>query len=165
MKRLLLLRHAKSSWADAGLSDFDRPLNERGLQAAPLVGRFMRKRKLRPDLVLCSPAERARHTASLVREAAGFDAPLRYDERIYEATAARLLEVVSQIEEDAAEVLLVGHNPGLEELLARLTGEPRHMPTAALARVLLDTEKWGKVREHAGLFELFIKPKELGAGG
>jgi len=155
------MRHAKSSWGDGSLADFDRPLNERGLKAAPLVGRFMRKQKLRPDLILCSPAERARQTVSLVVEAAGLGVPLRYDERIYEATSARLVEVVSQIEEDAGEAMLVGHNPGLEVLLERLTGESRRMPMAALARVALDVEKWSKVRDGAGRVELFVKPREL----
>jgi phosphohistidine phosphatase len=161
LKRLLLLRHAKSSWADASLADFDRPLNERGLRAAPLVGRLMRKRKLGPDVIICSPAERARQTAALVIEAAKFSAPLRFDERIYEATPARLVEVVSQAEEGAGEVLLVGHNPGLEGLLELLTGEPRSMPTAALARVALGIEKWGRLREGAGRVELFVRPKDI----
>jgi phosphohistidine phosphatase len=161
LKRLLLLRHAKSSWADASLADFDRPLNERGLRAAPLVGRFMRKRKLDPDVIICSPAERARQTAALVIEAAKLSAPLRFDERIYEATPARLVEVVSQAEEGAGEVLLVGHNPGLEGLLELLTGESRSMPTAALARVALGIEKWGRLCEGAGRVELFVRPKDI----
>ena len=155
------MRHAKSSWADGSLADFDRPLNERGRKAAPLVGRFMRRQRLRPDLILCSPAERARQTATLVAEAAALAAPLRYDERIYEATPMRLAEVVSQVEEGAGELLLVGHNPGLEGLLELLTGESQHMPTAALARLLLDIEKWGRLREGAGRVELFVRPKEL----
>jgi phosphohistidine phosphatase len=163
MKRLLLLRHAKSSWNDAGLADFDRPLNERGLRAAPLMGRFMRERKLRPDLVLCSPAQRARQTAALLAEAAGLSAPLRYDGRIYEATAARLVEVLSQAEEEAREILLVGHNPGLEELLALLTGEARRMPTAALACIELDTDNWAKLAARSGRLEWHVKPKELEA--
>src|SRR5215210_125891 len=117
MKTLLLLRHAKSSWSDPMLRDFDRPLNERGLKAAPLVGRFMRKRKIQPGLVLGSPAERARQTAALVAEAAQLTAAQRFDERIYEASAIRLLEIISQIEETVDEAMLVGHNPGLEELL------------------------------------------------
>ena len=161
MKRLILLRHAKSGWGAASLADFDCPLNERGLRAAPLVGRFMRKRKLAPDLVLCSPAERARQTAALVAEAAKLAAPIRYDERIYEATPARLAEVVSQVEEGADEILLVGHNPGLEGLLEMLSGESRSFPTAALACVALDIEKWSKLREGAGRVELFVKPKEI----
>jgi len=161
MKRLLLLRHAKSSWAEPGLADFDRPLNERGLRAAPLVGRFLRRRKIRPDLVLSSPAERARRTAALVSEAAVLDAPTRYDERIYEATPEALVEVVSQVEEGADEVLLVGHNPGMEELIILLAGERRPMPTAALARVELEVEKWSKVRAGSGRLELHVTPREL----
>ena len=163
MKRLLLLRHAKSSWSDPRLADFARPLNERGLRAAPLMGRHLRERKVRPDLVLCSPAERARQTASLVTEAAGLAAPLRYDERIYEATAARLVEVVSQAEEGAGSLLLVGHNPGMEELLELLTGEARRMPTAALACVRLDTDEWARLAPRSGRLEWHVKPKELEA--
>lgn len=161
MKKLFLLRHAKSSWADATRADFDRPLNERGQHAAPLIGRYMRERKLRPDLIISSPAERARATAALVIKAAGIDTPLRYDERIYEATCARLFEIVSQIEDAAGEVLLVGHNFGLEELLERLTGEARHMATATLALVTLDIEKWSKLRDRCGRIELFVKAKDL----
>ena len=161
MKRLLLLRHAKSSWAEAGLEDFERPLNERGLRAAPLVGHYLLAQKIRPDLILCSPAERARQTAALVAEAAQLSVPLRYDERIYEATAARLLEVVSQTEEAAEEALLVGHNPGMEELLELLAGESRRMPTAALARLRLNVEKWADARPDCARLESHVKAKEL----
>ena len=121
----------------------------------------MRKRKLTPDLVICSPAERARQTAALVIEAAKLSAPLRFDERIYEATPARLAEVVSQVEEGAGEILLVGHNPGLEGLLGLLAGELRSMPTATLARIALEMEKWSKLREGVGRVELFVKPKDI----
>ena len=89
MKKLLLLRHAKSSWADSTLPDFERPLNERGLLAAPLVGKFMRKRLIKPDLIICSPAQRTRETIALVLKAARLETELRYDERIYEATARK----------------------------------------------------------------------------
>jgi phosphohistidine phosphatase len=164
MKTLYLLRHAKSSWKEPGLEDFDRPLNDRGREAAPLVGRFMRKRQLTVDLLLSSPAARARQTAALVKEAAALSAELLYDERIYEADAERLLEVVSQAAESADALMLVGHNPGMEELLQTLTGERREMPTAALACVVLDVEKWGKARAGAGRLEWLVRPKELAAG-
>lgn len=161
MKTLLLLRHAKSSWHDVGQTDFERPLNARGLKAAPLIGRFMRKQKIRPDLMLSSPAERARQTAMLVGEAAKITAEVRYDERIYEASVLRLLEVVSQIEDAANIVLLVGHNPGLEELLAQLTGQVRQMPTGALAHITLGLERWSKIRANTGQLDWLVKPKEL----
>ena len=161
MKTLFLLRHAKSDWKDATLPDFERPLNGRGLKAAPLIGRYLRRRKIQPDLILSSPAERARQTTALVMEAASITAELRYDERIYEASASRLLEIISQIEESANVVLLVGHNPGLAELLAGLTGETQSLPTAALAKLNLEIDKWNKVRERNGRLEWLVKPKEL----
>jgi phosphohistidine phosphatase len=161
MKTLLLLRHAKSSWKESGVRDFDRPLNQRGLKAAPTIGRLIRKRKLKPDLVLSSPAERARQTTQLVLDAAGLKTELRYDERIYEASAARLLEIVSQIDDEATVVMLVGHNPGFEELVKSLTGEAHSLSTAALACIELDIEKWNKVRLGVNKLAWLVKPKEL----
>lgn len=164
MKRLLLLRHAKSSWDDPGLADFDRPLNGRGRKAATLMGNFMRERGLWPDLIISSPAQRARETIALVLEAAGFETELRYDERIYEATAGRLVEIIEAVEDDHQEVMLVGHNPGFENLLAHLTGEGRRLPTAALARILLDADKWNEASTRGGRLEWLVKPKELAGG-
>jgi phosphohistidine phosphatase len=161
MKKLLLLRHAKSSWDDAGLADFDRPLNGRGRKAAPLVGDLMRERQLRPDLVISSPAARARETVALVLEASGMKTELRYDERIYEATAGQLLAVINGVENDKQEVMLVGHNPGFENLLERLTGETLRVPTAALALVALDADSWAEVGARGGRLEWLVKPKEL----
>lgn len=161
MKTLLLMRHAKSSWKDAGLRDFERPLNERGRKSAPLMGRLLRRRKTLPDLVVSSPAERARETTALVAESAALRAPARFDERIYEATPATLLEVVAQLDETADTALLVGHNPGMEELIASLTGAQERMPTAAVACVALDVEKWSKARAGAGRLEWVARPKEL----
>ncbi len=160
MKTLLLLRHAKSSWKAGNVQDFDRPLNQRGLKAAPQVGKSLRKRKLKVDLVLSSPAERARQTAQLMLESARLNVELRYDERIYEAGAARLLEVVSQIDDSANVAMLVGHNPGMEDLLKVLTGEDRHLSTAALACIELNVEKWSKVHTGIGRLEWLAKPKE-----
>jgi phosphohistidine phosphatase len=160
MKTLLLLRHAKSSRKDPDVKDFDRPLNQRGLKAASLVGEFIRKRKVQPDLVLSSPAERARQTTELVLAEAGLKIAVRHDERIYEATGARLLEVVAQIEDEVKVAMLVGHNPGFEELLEALTGEAHNLPTAALAGVELDIEKWNKVRAATGRLEWLVNPKD-----
>ncbi|MDT4898298.1 MAG: phosphohistidine phosphatase [Acidobacteriota bacterium] len=161
MKKLLLLRHAKSSWEDTSLPDFERPLNERGMRAAPLIGKFMREQKIRPDLIICSPAKRARETIALVLEAAGIETELCYDERIYEATVARLVEIISQIEDDKREVLLVGHNPGFENLLEGLTSQTERMPTAALARIILNSENWSDAAAKGGRLERLTKAKEL----
>lgn len=143
------------------MQDFDRPLNERGREAAPLIGEFILKKKIRPDLIISSPAERARETAALIIKAAELVVELRFDERIYEADAARLLDVVSQIDESVGVAILVGHNPGMEDLLETLTGEKQRMQTGALARIVLDVEKWSKVRERAGRLEWLVRAKEL----
>ena len=161
MKILLLLRHAKSSWDDKSLRDFDRPLNRRGLKAAPMVGEMMRKRKLRPEVVLSSPAERAKETTRLVCDAAGLIAAVRYDDGIYEASVRRLLEIVSQIEDAVNNAMLVGHNPGFEELLATLTGESNRMTTAALACIELSIERWSEVTSGTGKLQWIVKPKDL----
>jgi phosphohistidine phosphatase len=161
MKTLYLMRHARPSPRGPGLEDFDRPLSSRGREEAPRVGEFIREENLRVDLMISSPAARARETAALVRESARLSADLLFDERIYEADAARLLEVVTQAADSAGALLLVGHNPGLEELLTLLTGERRSMTTAALARVALDVDEWAEVRGRAGRLERFVRPDEL----
>lgn len=161
MKTLLIMRHAKSSWDDPTLDDFDRPLNKRGLRAAPFMGQFMLKRSLRPDLVLSSPAERARHTAELAMQAAQLKCPFRLDQQIWDASVTSLVKVVSEIEESARIVMLVGHNPELEELLLYLTGVTERMPTAALACVALNIARWAETRERCGQLEWVVRPKEL----
>lgn len=162
MKTLYLLRHAKSSWGEPGLRDFDRPLNARGREAASLVGSYVGRKNLRPDLLLVSPATRARETAVLVAASAGLTPGLLlYDERIYEADAARLLAVVSSVEDSARAAMLVGHNPGLEDVLALLSGEARPMPTAALACLALDVGKWDEARPGAGRLEWLVTPQDL----
>lgn len=159
MKTLLLLRHAKSSWKNPELKDFDRPLNKRGSKAAPLMGKFMKERKLKPDLIISSPAVRARMTAALVAESGELQAELRYDERIYEADVEALVKVVSQIDEAAEAVLIVGHNPGLQELLKFLTDEEHEFPTAALAQISLKPDKWSGVQQHSGRLKWVVTPK------
>jgi phosphohistidine phosphatase len=160
MKRLYLLRHAKSSWDDESLADFDRPLNDRGLRAAPFMGELMADRGIRPDLIVSSPAERAKQTALLAKEASGFDVPIKYDERVYEASPQTLRTVVSQIPEESDSALLVGHNPGMEGIVRYLTGELQPMPTAALASIKLSIDKWESVDERVGILEFVIRPKE-----
>ena len=160
MKTLFLLRHAKSSWKDETLPDFERPLNRRGKRAAETIGRYFKTSAIVPELILCSPAERARETLNLVLKASKWATEVRYDQRIYEASAQRLVEVVSQIDNDRKVAMLVGHNPGMEELLAFPTHETRHMPTCALARISLDVS-WKDVGRGVGKLEWFVTPKDL----
>jgi phosphohistidine phosphatase len=160
MKRLFILRHAKSSWTDASLSDFERPLNGRGQKGAPFIGDLMRSRGLDPAVVVSSPAERAKQTSILVRDAGGFSCELRFDARIYEASPQRLLEVVSEIDDLKPSAMLVGHNPGIEGFIYYLTGAMEPMPTAALAVIDLEVEKWNEIVEGSGKVEVVIRPKD-----
>lgn len=141
------------------MRDFDRPLKERGREAAEAVGHRLASEKLRDPLVLCSPAVRTRETAQIVLESADLRVEPRFDERIYEASLRDLLEVVSEIPDGAAVAILIGHNPGLEELLAFLVGEGQRMPTCALAKITL--KGWKDVKAGEGSLEWFITPKEL----
>jgi phosphohistidine phosphatase len=161
MKTLYLLRHAKSSWGDPTLSDFDRPLNKRGLKAAQLMGTYMRKQKLRFDLVLSSPAKRNRQTVEVLLEHAHLEPKTRFDERLYAAGSTDLLNVLRKADDRAESVLVAGHNPGLQDLLEVLTGKLETMPTAALARIQLDLESWSEIRERAGRLDWVLRPKEL----
>ena len=162
MKILLLLRHAKSSWKDKYQRDFDRPLNDRGKKAAETIGQYIRKEGISPELVLSSTAVRARQTTDIVLRAARLQSELRYDERIYEASPSRLMEVISQIDEKLSSVLLVGHNPGMEELLNLLTASSEHMATATLAKIRLDgADKWTRIAAGKGNVDLIIRPREI----
>jgi phosphohistidine phosphatase len=161
MRTLYLLRHAKSSWKDTSLSDFDRPLKDRGRKAAKRIGKHLANEKLNDPLVICSPAVRTRETSEILLKHADLDVEVRFDERIYEASLRDLLQVVSEIPGEKNVVLLIGHNPGFEELLAFMTGEFRRMPTCALAKINFDAESWRDIKEHAGTLAWFVTPKEL----
>lgn len=160
MKTLYILRHAKSSWNDASLPDFDRPLNGRGLNAAPFIGEVIARKGLFPDLIISSPAKRAMQTATLVKESSGSNAPIQYEERIYEASPHTLKTVISQVAESVESVLLVGHNPGIEGLINHLTGNLEPMPTAALAAISLDIAAWSKIDANCGTLQFVIRPNE-----
>lgn len=161
MKTLMLVRHAKSENAAPGLPDFDRALNDRGRKEAQAVGKFIRKQNLRFDLIMSSPALRARETAELVLGAAGLELDVHFDQRVYEASPPRLLEVLSELEDGTGSVILVGHNPGMEELVQLLTDRAEHMATGTLAKIDLKADRWSKVLEEKGSLDWLVKPKEL----
>ena len=161
MRTLYLLRHAKSSWKDDTLRDFDRPLKGRGRRAAEQMGQVLAEEKLKSPLVISSPAVRARETTELVLESAGFKLEPRFDERIYEADVRTLLAIVRSIPDSSAVTIMVGHNPGFENLMEYLTGDRRHMPTCALAKIEFDAASWSEVSEETGRWEMFVTPKEL----
>ncbi|MEQ1762962.1 MAG: histidine phosphatase family protein [Pyrinomonadaceae bacterium] len=160
MKTIYLLRHAKSSWDDATLSDFERPLNERGLNTAPFMGEVITRRGYTPEVVISSPAKRAATTAELVKESAGLNADLRTDHRIYEASPNTLRTVASETGDDVDSVMLVGHNPGMEGFVRYLTGQVEPMPTAGLAVIELSIDSWKDLDADCGSIVEIIRPKD-----
>ncbi len=147
MKTLLILRHAKSSWKDESLADFDRPLNARGKEDAPRMGRMLRKAGLTPDLILSSAAKRARKTAEAVAETCSYANEIVFTRELYAADPDTIIEQVRCAPDTAASVMVVAHNPGLELLLEQLTGELQALPTAALAEVRLPINAWAELTE------------------
>lgn len=163
MKTLLLLRHAKSSHKDSNVDDHERGLNKRGKKDAPKMGRLLKDENLLPDLLIASTAKRCRKTAEHVIAASGYRGQTRFCGELYEGHASALLDFLSGLECDAARVLLIGHNPGLEELLESLTGNYTPLSTAALAQVDVEVDDWGAVAKQpkASLAKIW-QPGELG---
>lgn len=144
MQTLLLLRHAHAEVGHSPGTDFDRPLSQRGLREAAAIGDYLRSNLLIPDLVLCSAAVRARETAETVLAALGASVSSRYDPRIYEASAHELITVVTEVENSVSTLLLVGHNPGMEQLLKAMTGELVAMKPCSLANLVVENQNQGE---------------------
>ena len=147
MKRLLILRHAKSSWADSSLDDWQRPLNDRGRRDAPRAGEWLRARSRIPDVIVTSDAIRARTTAQAVAKAAGYSGEIVVEPSLYHAAAPEMFAVLNGVSDEVRTVLMVGHNPGLEQLLRQLTGEFHDLPTAALVELSVPIERWRELDE------------------
>ena len=145
MKRLLILRHAKSSWNDASLRDWERPLNDRGRRDAPRVGEWLRDHSRQPDAIITSDAVRARTTAEAVATAAGYSREIVIEPSLYHATPRAVLDVLTAVPDEAQTVLIVGHNPGLEDLVRQLTGEYHALATAALVELEVPIGHWSEL--------------------
>jgi phosphohistidine phosphatase len=170
MKVLTLLRHAKSGWDDPVACDFDRPLNKRGRRAAVTVGRAMRAESMEFDAVIASPAIRVVETLQDVADGYGRALDPRHDPDLYLASPAVLLDRVQHMEDEVERLLVVGHNPGLEQLAMLLAGSDRSgrlaeleakYPTATLAVLEFDVERWSEVRKSGGTLVRFIRPRDL----
>jgi phosphohistidine phosphatase len=167
---LYLLRHAKSSWSDPSLGDHERPLAPRGRRAANRMARYVNSQNIRPELALCSSAVRARETLELLRPALGPGAEVRFDDDLYGANAEELLGRLRAVKDRVASVLLVGHNPGLEDLAASLAsdGEPlakerlrAKFPTGALAILDLGSTTWARLGPGGAYLVRLVLPSEL----
>lgn len=161
MKRtLILVRHGKSSWEDLTLPDRERPLAERGRRDAPRMGRRLALDKVQPDLILSSPACRARTTAALIAAELDGEREIVIDERLYGGDARTLLGVVAGLDDGLRCVMLVGHNPEFSELAHRLSREINEMPTCAIARLTYGAASWSAIPALIPLAVEFDSPKQ-----
>lgn len=171
MKTLGIFRHAKSDWHDARLRDFDRPLNKRGRKGAALMGLHIRDQAVGWKRVLASPAVRVTQTIELAGESTGEMPPITWDRRIYLASSATLLDLLREQTGDPESIMLVGHNPGLEDLIFDLVPDDGHspmrdmveekFPTAAYAVVELDIDTWDALSEGSGRLVHLTRPRDL----
>ena len=170
MRRLILFRHAKSDWPD-GVSDQQRPLAGRGRDAAPRMGAYLAAEHLIPDYAIVSSARRARETWELAAAALGEDVPLIAEPRLYNAKSDAILAVIRETEPSVHTLIVVGHNPGFEELAQSLVGHgdryafarlDKKYPTAGLAVIDFMVDDWAEVEPHGGRLDRFITPRMLG---
>jgi phosphohistidine phosphatase len=170
MKRLYLLRHAKSSWDDPTLADHDRPLAPRGRRAAKVMAEHLGRKGISPELVLCSPSRRTRQTLKRLAPALGKNADVQIEPELYAAPAADLLEVLHEVPDEVESVMLIGHNPGIQDLALSLASAgpeiPRlrsKFPTSALATLELNGT-WRELAPGSAELVSFVKPKQLSRG-
>ena len=171
MKTLGLFRHAKSDWQDPRARDFDRPLNARGRKGAAVMGRHVRDHGVQWDRMISSPAIRCAETIELACQAAGQPVAVQWDRRIYLASSATLLDLLRELDDSASAVLMVGHNPGLEDLIFDLVPDDGSsplrdvvevkFPTASFAVLELAAEKWADLRERCGRLVHLTRPRDL----
>ena len=162
--RLYLLRHAKSSWDHPELADHDRPLAKRGRRATKALARYLREHEIAPELVLCSTARRARETLERIEPALGTPS-VRYESELYAASAGALLERLREVPDEVSSVMLIGHNPGIEELAHGLAGPAPELgakfPTGALAMLTLTGARWRDLDRGGARLVGFVRPRDL----
>lgn len=163
MKDIFLLRHAKSDWSDSTLNDFDRPLNNRGLRNAPFMGSLFLQKHGLPDYVVLSPAKRVQETYRLFAETWPYTGEVINNQYIYDwhYESKKLLNLLEDLPEPYSRILLIGHNPGISQLITLLTGECNiHMPTCAWAHIKLEISAWKHITSGCGELLDFEYPKK-----
>ncbi len=168
MKTVLILRHAKSDWGDSDLADFDRPLAKRGLEDAPRMGEVLAQFDCIPDRILSSPAQRAKQTAELAAKACGYRKTIQWEESFYGGSSDDLIAALQQLSPAVERVLLVGHNPTLEETVLALCSPgfteieeagTLKLPTAGLVCINFEMVDWQDLQPGEGVLQWFIIPK------
>ncbi len=163
MKNLLIMRHAKSDWSDGSLTDFDRPLNGRGKKAAPFMGTELLKRNKLPDLIISSPANRAKTTAEKVAKTSGYTKEIQLEKDFYFGYIDEIIKIIKSIDNQNNTTLILGHNPTFESLVSVLSKNSSYvrMPTASIASLLFEIDNWSELGKNTGKLEWLILPKEL----
>ena len=156
------MRHAKSDWGHPELSDHDRPLNKRGIRNAPAMGDWLIRQELEPELVISSTANRARQTTELVLSQFDHEIPTQFDAELYHASAETWQTSIPIYADSESIVLIVGHNPGFEQLVYKLTGEYHSIPTATISYLELECESWTEFSEAPVKRAQVWRPKEIG---
>lgn len=160
MKELILIRHAKSSWSNPLLDDFERPLNKRGEKNAPFMAKVLKQKGLTPDLIISSPSIRTKQTLDYFIQEFDYKGEIIFEESIYEAPFENLLKVIKNIDDKYKTIFLFGHNPGLNDLVDFLIGNfEENIPTSGVLQLNFDIKKWENLKEKIGILEFFIYPK------
>ncbi|ADN08708.1 SixA phosphatase family protein [Sulfurimonas autotrophica] len=160
MKTLYIIRHAKSSWKDLNLDDFERPLNKRGKNDAPQMSKRLKQQGIYPDIILSSPAKRAKQTAKAIAKEISYDEKIRYIEDIYEASPNTLENILHSLDDKYETVFLIGHNPGLNMLVEKYVDFEENIPTGGVVSIKFDTKEWKNIsRKYAELL-WFDYPKK-----
>lgn len=159
MKKLYLIRHAKSSWSDFALDDFDRSLNKRGKNNAPLMGKLLKDKNIIPDIFLSSPALRAKTTAKIIAKKIEYTKKIIFDKEIYEASDATLHKMLTKLGNKNSIVFLVAHNPGLNILAEYYVDFYENIPTCGIIKIEFDCNKWKNISSSNAKLISFEYPK------
>ncbi|VAX09441.1 Phosphohistidine phosphatase SixA [hydrothermal vent metagenome] len=161
-KQLTLIRHAKSSWGDSSLPDYERDLNKRGQADALRMGKTLNEQGIKFDLILCSSALRARETLSRLNESLKLeDKVIQYTDELYCASVPTLFEIIHQLDSNKNNVAIVAHNPGLEDLAAQLTDDHEIFATCSIMQIAFNVDNWSRVDKRGGSQLQFLSPKTV----
>ncbi|MFA6138323.1 MAG: histidine phosphatase family protein [Sulfurimonas sp.] len=160
MKKLYIIRHAKSSWKEISLDDFERPLNKRGKADAPFMGSKLKEKRVMPDLILSSPALRAKTTAEIIAKKVEFKKEIVFDENIYEASATTLHKILTKIADKKNVAFVFGHNPSLNELAEKYINFDENIPTCGVVEIEFDCDSWADISAENARLVSFDYPKK-----
>ena len=159
MKKVYIIRHAKSSWSDNSLSDFDRPLNKRGKANAPLMGKRLKKRKVTPDIIISSPAKRAKMTAKLIAKKVKYSKNIIYNQNIYNADFGVLSKILKKVDDENSILFLIGHNPELNMLVQEYVDFDENVVTCGIVEIEFDCDRWQDISSSNAKLISFDYPK------